>query len=289
MKYILPVLLVIGLYSCQQPSSDTGTKQETMAHLPWKENNVKATTTAYRIVAGKDSIKAVKASWSAQQYAIVCAVNRADSQHLANLDTVLVPSDLSGDIIQYSPFPQNVQALGDVNKIIFFSYPAQYFGAYEHGHLVRSGATNMGRQHDQTPTGIYNTNWKAEDTKSTFNDEWDLKWNFNVLNKEGVGFHEYAMPGYPASHSCLRLTEDDAKYLYSWADQWILHGTDDIKAKGTPVVIFGQYPFGQRKPWMALATNPHTLDISAADLQNLISSKLNEIIADQQKRDSVKK
>ena len=84
---------------------------------------------------------------------------------------------------------------------------------------------------------MYFTNWKAEQTTSTFNDEWDLKWNFNIENKEGIGFHQYALPGYPASHSCLRLKEADAKYLYTFADQWELKGTDDIKAKGTPVIV----------------------------------------------------
>jgi hypothetical protein len=31
----------------------------------------------------------------------------------------------------------------------------------------------------------------------------DLRWNFNIENKLGVGWH--SLPGYPASHSCLRL------------------------------------------------------------------------------------
>jgi hypothetical protein len=28
--------------------------------------------------------------------------------------------------------------------------------------------------------------WKAEETTSTFDDEWDLRWNFNIENKLGV-------------------------------------------------------------------------------------------------------
>jgi hypothetical protein len=46
----------------------------------------------------------------------------------------------------------------------------------------------------------------------------DLRWNFNIENKLGVGWH--SLPGYPASHSCLRL--EDAKLLYEWADEWQL-------------------------------------------------------------------
>jgi hypothetical protein len=49
-----------------------------------------------------------------------------------------------------------------------------------------------------------NTNWvfffelEAEETTSTFDDEWDLRWNFNIENKLGVGWHQYSLPGYPA-------------------------------------------------------------------------------------------
>jgi hypothetical protein len=44
----------------------------------------------------------------------------------------------------------------------------------------------------------FSLNWKAEETTSTFDDEWDLRWNFNIENKLGVGWHQYSL-GYPAS------------------------------------------------------------------------------------------
>jgi hypothetical protein len=56
-------------------------------------------------------------------------------------------------------------------------------------------------------------------TTSTF-DEWDLRWNFNIENKLGVGWHQYSLGIQP--HSCLRLQEKDAKLLYEWADEWQL-------------------------------------------------------------------
>jgi hypothetical protein len=33
------------------------------------------------------------------------------------------------------------------------------------------------------------TNWKAEETTSTFDDEWDLRWNFNIENKVWDGIN----------------------------------------------------------------------------------------------------
>lgn len=245
--------------------------------------NYKPISVQYHMLAAKDSIKTLQ-QYPAAQLAILQAVNRADAAHLVKMDSVLIPDNLNEAVNSYSPFPQAVEYLKDIDKIIFFSYPAQYFGAYEHGRLVRSGPTNMGRKADPTPTGLLFANWKAEETKSTFNDEWELKWNVNVENTAGVGWHQYDMPGYPASHSCLRLKEDDAKYLYEWVQQWVVKGTDDVLAKGTPVVIFGSYPFGAPKPWMQLAANPLALDINIDALKAVAEPHMAAIMAAQKQR-----
>lgn len=201
---------------------------------------------------------------------IVTAVNRTDVANLKSFDSILVPTSLTGDIGYYLHFPMQVPALNEVDKIILFNYATQTFAAYAFGELTYSGPTNMGRKADPTPVGLYFCNWKAEETISTFNDEWELKWNFNIENKVGTGFHQYALPGYPASHSCLRLREADAKLLYNWAEQWKLSDKEALLSKGTPVVVFGTYPFDGPKPWMALRTNPSALNITAASLEQTL-------------------
>jgi len=216
---------------------------------------------------------------------IVMAVNRTDIKNLSKLDSILVPGDLTGDLEFYLHFPVEVTYLDSIKKIIFFSYATQTFATYENGSLIYTGPTNMGRKKDLTPTGIFYTNWKAEETTSTFNDEWDLRWNFNIANKLGVGWHQYELPGYPASHSCLRLQEKDAKYLYSWADQWVLQDDETVLVKGTPVIIFGSYNFDAPKPWLQLVKNPKILDISAAEIENITKPYLSEILSEQEKRE----
>lgn len=218
---------------------------------------------------------------------IALSVNRTDKVEFAKMDSIIIPADVSGDIAYYLPFPLNVPYLAEINKIIFFSYPTQTFATYENGVLIYTGPTNMGRKKDPTPTGLFYANWKAEKTTSTFNDEWELLWNFNIENKAGVGWHQYSLPGYPASHSCLRLQEKDARYLYEWADQWVLEGTDNILANGTPVIVFGSYNFEASKPWFQLITNPHALDISEAEIQKQTQPYLDKILIEQIKRDTV--
>ena len=147
----------------------------------------------------------------------------------------------------------------------------------------------MGREKDKTPTGLFFTNWKAEETTSTFDDEWELRWNFNIENKLGVGWHQYTLPGYPASHSCLRLQEQDARKLYDWADQWELSNPETVKVKGTPVIVFGNYDFKAPKPWLELVKNPKALTISENEIENVAKPFVESIMKEQKIRQDFQK
>jgi hypothetical protein len=279
----LLLLILLLLVSCKK--SDT---------LQLSENKVakktieykKPKTISFHLASTKEWLKTNDSD--STKLDIVYAVNRTDKANFKKLDTIVVPTDFSGDLVYYMPFPLEVSALEEVSKIIIFSYPTQTFAAYENGNLVYTGPTNMGRKADQTPTGLFFTNWKAEETTSTFNDEWELKWNFNIENKLGVGFHQYELPGYPASHSCLRLLEKDAKYLYKFADEWILKDKETVKVKGTPVVVFGDYPFDGPKPWLQLASDPKALAISESEIETITKPFLKEILENQTLRETEK-
>jgi len=278
---ILLLLVLVLLGSCKKNES-TETKEKSKAKKTIEHTKPKSVS--YHFEKTKEWLKINESDSS--KLRIVYALNRTDRANFAKLDSVVIPEDFSGDIVYYLPFPTHVAALDEVSKVIIFSYPAQAFAAYENGELVLTGPTNMGRKKDQTPTGLFFTNWKAEKTTSTFNDEWDLKWNFNIENKLGVGFHEYALPGYPASHSCLRLQEGDAKFLYKWADEWILKDKENVKVKGTPVIVFGSYPFGEPKPWFALVKDPKALDISEAEIETQTKPFIQKILENQKLREA---
>ncbi|MDH4473271.1 MAG: L,D-transpeptidase [Fluviicola sp.] len=267
------------LFSCQPPQ--VVSKKKNSEAPKWQ----RPATSAYELVNAKEWL--LEHEFDSSQQTIAFAVNRTDRSNFAQMDTVVLPIDFSGDIVYYLPFPLEVPYLKDIHKIIFFSYPTQTFATYEHGILMHTGPTNMGREKDATPTGLFYTNWKAEETRSTFNDEWILRWNFNVLNIEGIGWHQYSLPGYPASHSCLRLQEKDAKYLYNWADQWILSDKKkQLLVKGTPVIVFGTYDFSVPKPWLQLVSNPHVLDITEDEITQITLPYLNDILTAQKNRDT---
>jgi hypothetical protein len=276
---ILLGIIALTLFSCKN-SDDTNTKKtdRIAKKMPVRKA---PKVVSYTLENTKEWLQKNE---SAANLEIALAVNRTDKEFFTKMDSVIIPMDMSGDIAFYLPFPVQVPYLEDVDKIIFFSYPTQTFAAYENGILTYTGPTNMGRKKDPTPTGLFFTNWKAEKTTSTFDDEWELLWNFNIENKKGVGFHQYDLPGYPASHSCLRLHEKDAKDLYEWADQWVLADEENVKFKGTPVIVFGSYNFDAPKPWLQLVKNPKALTISKSEMEKITTPYLSTILKEQEKR-----
>lgn len=279
-SFILLYVVTALISSCQSKdkSADNSSGEQQSTLPEWQ----KPKTVAYEIKDAKLWLEDSTIETSARD--IVYAVNRTDQSNFKRMDSVLVPVDLSGDLVYYLPFPLKVDYLKEVEKIVFFSYPTQTFAAYEKGILIRTGQTNMGSKKHTTQTGLFFTNWKARKTISTFNDEWELKWNFNIANKAGIGWHQYTLPGYPASHSCLRLNDADAKFLYDWADQWVLENKTKVQVKGTPVIVFGTYDFDGPKPWLQLLSDPHALDISENEIKKESEPFLDQILSEQQNR-----
>jgi L,D-transpeptidase catalytic domain len=138
--------------------------------------------------------------------------------------------------------------------------PFQAFGAYEHGRLVRWGPVSTGRRENPTPHGIFNLTWKAKQRRSTDNEAWLLRWYFNFINARGISFHQFDLPGYAASHACVRLLERDAEWLYGWGEQWKLDesGTRVLRP-GTTVVVIGAASRGA--PWTSLELLQQRLEL----------------------------
>lgn len=240
------------------------------------------------VLKSSDSVRKIfKEKFTSQQLTTIVALNRVDKNTFATVDTLLIPDQFDDDFLAYSPFPYTLSSAKDVKKLAIFSYPIQAYGLYENGELVKWGPSSMGSKQHKTPEGLYFCNWKGEEVISTFDDEWVLRWNFNIENQEGIGWHQYQLPGTPASHSCLRLLEADAKWMFDWADEWILADKETVKAKGTPVIVYGSYDFEERKPWLNLAKNSHANDISAETLNGIVGKYQAEILKEQKNRDAI--
>jgi hypothetical protein len=85
-----------------------------------------------------------------------------------------------------------------------------------------------------------------------------------------LAFHAYPLPGYPASHGCIRLLERDAQWLFDWGQTWVLDATGTrVLTPGTPVVIVGRYDFEAPPPWRSLTWLSTTVELPFAPATDL--------------------
>jgi hypothetical protein len=169
--------------------------------------------------------------------------------------------------VQKVSFPENINTIANIPKIIIVNQKVQWFGAYENGILVQNGPVSSGKKSTPTPNGLFHVNWKGKRVVSSDNSDWILKWNMNIENKKGISLHQYALPGYPASHSCVRLTAENAKWLYHWVDTWVLSRDGKVKTKnGTPVIIYGAYDYKKVSPSKILDKDLEPFMVSEVEL-----------------------
>ncbi len=207
----------------------------------------------------------------------VLTLNRLDAKHIQKGVTITIPSELS-DWNALSPFPTQLPVATDIPQLLLVSQRIQAVAAYENGTLVRWMPTSTGKKNTPTPSRLYFTNWKGKLVVSTLEGGYILPWAFNLDSMEGIALHQFDLPGYPASHACIRLLEADAMWIYDWAKQWILDASGQNElASGTPVIVFGEYAYGKTAPWKKLATDPNATTLTVDELTEVITAYSEQI------------
>ena len=141
---------------------------------------------AYRLEALTGGMQELRARFDDSQLAVLQKLNRVDLDHLARLDCFVVPDAWDGDELAYSPLPRRYGWTERQPKVVVVHQPAQVFGAYEYGRLVRWGPVSSGRRTNPTPEGIFHLNWRSEGRHSTVDPEWFMRWYFNFGNDRGL-------------------------------------------------------------------------------------------------------
>lgn len=219
----------------------------------------------YQITTSKELMK-LRESMGAKRFDELLKLNRIDLRHARQGDSLVVPVSPE-DWLALSPYPSKWKEIEHQHKLILVSLRLQAWAAYEEGRLVRWGPVSTGREASPTLVGLYHTNWRQQERRSTFNEEWQLKWYINLHNRNGISFHQYDLPGYPDSHACVRLAADDSEWIYHWCQSWALSPDQRIVLhEGTPVVIFGDYAWAAPRPWKRIIEEPSAGGFSPDEL-----------------------
>lgn len=139
----------------------------------------------------------------------------------------------------------DISPVGPVLALV--SIPQQVIHVYRNGILIGRSSVSTGAKGHATPSGVFTILEKNRTHYSRTYDNAPMP-NMQRLTWQGVAMHSGKLPGYPASHGCIRLPYDFSKLLF------------DITTKGGTVVI------GDGKtPQPRLAANPGLI-LAPADL-----------------------
>jgi hypothetical protein len=202
-----------------------------------------------------------------EQWQDVARFNRIDRRHAWPGMTLKVPRRLE-DIKDFSPLPTAFQPAEKDAKFILVDLTEQFLGAYEYGRLAFSLPIASGNSKFKTPNGEFRVTafsrnhasslYKIEKTNIPYPMNYALRF---LISSKDVAFwiHGRDLPGYPASHGCVGLYDEEmqkkyyrnpeipelqtAKRLYEWA---IAPNPDDGEfhtlENGPRVLIVGESP-----------------------------------------------
>jgi hypothetical protein len=106
-------------------------------------------------------------------------------------------------------------ARGGVRVVI--SLPQQKAYVFRGGELFGTSPVSTGRRGHETPVGTFRILQKKVDHHSNIYDNAPMPFMQRLTNY-GIALHAGHLPGYPASHGCIRLPRSFAKKLYGITD-----------------------------------------------------------------------
>ncbi len=109
----------------------------------------------------------------------------------------------------------------EASKVIEIDLSKQKLYAIENGRLLFVGNVSTGKEDYLTPRGRFRIIEKDRYHVSNKYPEPDggAKMPYMLrLTNSGVAIHQGYLPGYPASHGCIRVTKRTAKKLWRWAN-----------------------------------------------------------------------
>src|SRR5437660_3820357 len=98
--------------------------------------------------------------------------------------------------------------------VVLVSIPQQAMHVYRNGILIGRTTVSTGSKGHATPGGVFSILEKKQEHYSKKYDNAPMP-NMQRLTWTGIAMHSGNLPGYPASHGCIRLPFDFSQLLFS--------------------------------------------------------------------------
>lgn len=169
--------------------------------------------------------------------------------------------------------------------LVVVSLSEQRAHVYRNGVRIGLSTISSGRPGYETPTGVFTILQKRREHYSNLYDDAPMPW-MQRLTWDGIALHAGRVPGYPASHGCIRLPDAFAEVLFGATSHGmtvvITDATRDPPALASPG-LFQPWDPERRAPrraappagegrWMPerAPEGPMTLVLSGADRTLLV-------------------
>ena len=94
------------------------------------------------------------------------------------------------------------------------SVASQRFTVYDASGSIMSGPVSTGKDGHRTPTGVFHILQKNKFHRSNIYSGAPMPY-MQRLTWSGIALHAGALPGYRASHGCIRMTDAHARHLFA--------------------------------------------------------------------------
>src|SRR6185503_17443396 len=122
--------------------------------------------------------------------------------------------------------------------VVLVSVPEQVMHVYRNGILIGRSTVSTGSKGHATPGGVFSILEKKQEHYSKKYDNAPMP-NMQRLTWTGIAMHSGNLPGYPASHGCIRMPYDFSQLLFSATSKG---GTVVVGDGNTPVPYLASNP-----------------------------------------------
>jgi hypothetical protein len=128
--------------------------------------------------------------------------------------------------------------------IVIVSLPDQLVYIYRNGVRIAASTCSTGKLGHRTPTGVFKILQKDKNHHSSTYNNAPMPY-MNRLTWSGIALHAGQLPGYPASHGCVRLPKEFAELLFGATKLGMTVVIADDKSQpeevAHPGMVLGEY------------------------------------------------
>ena len=145
----------------------------------------------------------------------------------------LVTEAHATDMLEPGEYRWHPAAAPSGPMVAVVSLPEQRIHVYRNGVRIGLSTVSTGKPGHDTPTGTFTILQKKRMHRSNLYDDAPMPF-MQRLTWDGIALHAGRLPGYPASHGCIRLPSEFAELLY-----------DVTSRNSTTVVVADQAMLGE--------------------------------------------